>query len=111
MSESIFAPVFHEDPRYYVMGKGHNFFKRAIYAGTRVIITRTDDGHTTPNFSLLAGDAAGAALTTTYYPPANTSFSEGAKTFGGSLGGSALGFVVTEFLDDALHFVHLRKAE
>src|SRR5438552_16667252 len=44
-SNSLFAPLFHEDPRYYVMGAGHPFFKRLVYAGTRAIITRTDSGH------------------------------------------------------------------
>jgi hypothetical protein len=110
-SESIFAPLFHEDPRYYKMGRGHGFVKRVVYAGTRVLITKTDGGRTTPNLALLAGNAAGAALTVTYYPPKNTTFSEVASTFGGSLGGSALGFVVTEFLSDALQAVHLKKAE
>lgn len=108
-SDSLFAPVFHEDPRYYIMGRGHNFFKRVIYAGTRVIITRTDSGHTTPNFALIAGNAAGAALTIPYYPSKNTSFSEVAQTFGGSLGGSAIGFVVDEFIVDALIDLHLKK--
>jgi hypothetical protein len=108
-SESFFAPVFHEDPRYYIMGAGHPFFKRLVYAGTRVLITRTDGGHTTPNFSLIAGNAAGAALTVTYYPAKNTTFSEVAQTFGGSLGGSALGFVVDEFIVDALVDLHLKK--
>ena len=110
-SESVFAPLFHEDPRYYKMGRGHSFFKRVIYSGTRVLVTKTDGGRTTPNLALLAGNAAGAALTVTYYPSKNTTFSEVASTFGGSLGGSALGFVVTEFLSDALQAVHLKKAE
>jgi hypothetical protein len=110
-SESLFAPLFHEDPRYYVMGKGHNFFKRAIYAGTRAIITRTDSGRSTPNFSLIAGNAAGSALTIPYYPSQNTSFKEVASTFGGSLGGSALGFVVDEFIVDALVELHIKKRQ
>jgi len=109
--DCLFAPVLHEDPRYYIMGRGNNFFKRVIYAGTRTIITRSDSGHTRPNFSLLAGDAAGAALTVTYYPAKNTSFTEVAETFGGSLGGSALGYVVTEFIGDALQYAHLRKKD
>ena len=110
-SDCFFAPVFHEDPRYYIMGRGNNFFKRAFYAATRTIITRTDSGRTTPNFSLLAGNAAGAALTVTYYPSKNTTFSEVAQTFGGSVGGSAIGFVVTEFVADALEYVHLKKRD
>jgi len=110
-SNSLFAPLFHEDPRYYVMGAGHPFFKRLVYAGTRAIITRTDSGHTTPNFSLLAGNAAGSALTIPYYPAQNTSFKEVAETFGGSVGGSALGFVVNEFIVDALIDLHIKKKQ
>lgn len=110
-SDCFFAPVFHEDPRYYIMGRGNNFFKRAIYAATRSVVTRTDSGRSTPNFSLLAGNAAGAALTVTYYPAKNTTFSEVAQTFGGSVGGSAIGFVVTEFVADALEAVHLKKRD
>jgi hypothetical protein len=107
----LFAPVFHEDPRYYIMGRGNNFFKRTAYAATRAIITRTDGGRTTPNFALLAGNAAGSALTVTYYPSLNTSFTEVAKTFGGSVGGNAIGFVVTEFIADALQYAHLKKRD
>jgi hypothetical protein len=108
-SHSVFAPIFHEDPRYYVMGPGHPFLKRLIYAGTRVLITRTDSGHSTPNFAFIAGNAAGSALTMTYYPAKNTTFSGVAGTFAGSLGGSALGFVVNEFTVDVLADLHLKK--
>jgi hypothetical protein len=110
-SNSLFASLFHEDPRYYVKGAGHPFFKRLVYSGTRVLITRTDSGHTTPNFSLLAGNAAGSALTIPYYPAKNTTFGEVAETFGGSLGGSALGFVVDEFIVDVFIKLHIRKHE
>jgi hypothetical protein len=111
LSNSFFAPIFHEDPRYYVMGPGHGFIKRAWYAGTRVLVTRTDSGHSTPNFSLLAGNLAGSALTIPYYPPLNTSFKEVMITFGGSIGGSALGFVVDEFIVDALIDLHIKKKQ
>jgi hypothetical protein len=110
-SDSLFASIFHEDPRYYVMGPGHPFFKRFFYAGTRSIVTRTDSGHSTPNFALFAGNAAGSALTVTYFPAKNTTFSEVAQTFGSSLGGSALGFVVDEFIVDALVDLHLKKKQ
>jgi hypothetical protein len=109
--ESLFAPLFHEDPRYYIMGKGHPFFKRLVYAGTRSIITRTDSGHATPNFARLAGNATGSALTIPYYPAQNRTFSAVASTFGGSLGGSALTFIVDEFLVDALVDLKLRKKQ
>jgi hypothetical protein len=108
---AIFAPVFRTDPRYYKMGPGHNIVRRALYAATRTLITKSDDGRTQPNYSLLSGNLAGAALTNAYYPSTNRGFTETAKTFGNSLGGSAVGFVVTEFLDEALTFAHLQKLE
>jgi hypothetical protein len=111
LGNAVFAPLFHEDPRYYKMGKGHNPVKRAAYAATRALITRNDDGEARPNFSLLSGNLAGAALTNTYYPQMNQGFEQTAKTFGTSIGGSAIGFVVSEFLYDALDYAHLQKLE
>jgi hypothetical protein len=113
VSEAIFgtavlAPILHEDPRYYVMGSGHNFARRSLYAATRVLITRDDSGRTTPNFSLIGGNLAGSALTNAYYPSTNRGFSQTAMTFGNSLGGSAIGFVISEFRDDAFRIVHLK---
>jgi hypothetical protein len=110
-SNSVLAPLFREDPRYYRMGKSKPFLSRVVYAGTRVLITRTDGGRATPNLSLIGGNLGGSALTVTYYPERNTSFTEVLTTFGGSLGGSAIGFEVNEFLADALQLVHLKKHE
>jgi hypothetical protein len=110
-TDAVMASVLHEDPRYYKMGPGHNFFKRAVYAVTRPIITRTDGGRTTINFALLSGNLAGSALTQAYYPPVNRGFSQTMQTFGGSLGGSAVGFAVSEFLGDVLQTIHLKKPE
>ena len=108
-SEGVLASVLHEDPRYYQMGSGQNFFKRVVYAGTRPIITRTDSGHLTPNLALLGGYLGAAALTKTYYPDVNQGFNQTLQTYGGSIGGAALGFVVTEFLSDTLQILHLKK--
>jgi hypothetical protein len=107
----IFAPLFHEDPRYYKMGKGNKGYKRIAYAATRALITRSDDGHATPNYSLISGRVVGAALTNTYFPQRNCSFSQTAETFGTSMAGAAFGFIVTEFLDEALEIAHLKKPE
>jgi hypothetical protein len=111
LGNALFSPIFHDDPRYYKMGSGHNIVARTLYAGTRAVITKSDDGRTRLNYSLLSGHLAGAALTNTYYPSVNRGFEQTAKTFGTSMGGSAFGFVVTEFLDDLLTFAHLQKLE
>ncbi|MDW5264841.1 MULTISPECIES: hypothetical protein [Acidobacteriaceae] len=110
-STSILSAALHEDPRYYKMGRDHSFARRAVYAATRVLITRTDSGRATPNLSLIGGNLAGAALTNAYYPPLNHGAKQTMLTFGSSLGGSALGFGVSEFLDDALQFAHIKKSE
>ncbi len=74
-------------------------------------ITKNDDGRPTPNFSLFAGNAAGSILTNAYYPQQNRNVKDTAETFAGSIGGSALGFVVSEFLSDTLEVIHLKKTE
>ena len=107
---SILAPLLHEDPRYYKLGKSHSFGARLVYAGTRALITKTDNGHLTPNIQSLGGNLAGSYLTKAYYPDFNTTNSEVLKTFGGSVGGTALGYVVTEFLPNFLQFIHLQPA-
>jgi hypothetical protein len=111
LGNAIFAPIFHEDPRYYKMGKGHNPVKRTLYAATRALITRSDDGTPRPNYSLISGNLVGSILTNTYYPQLNQGFGQTALTFGTSIGGSAIGFVVSEFLYDGLEYAHLQKLE
>ena len=106
-SDSILAPILHEDPRYYRVGNRKNFIYRLFYAGTRPLITRTDGGRSTINLAQLGGNLAGSVLTQAYYPPPNTSFTESMKTFGGSVGGSALGDVVSEFFSGVFSSLHL----
>lgn len=110
-SDSIMSSVLHEDPRYYKMGAAHNVFKRTVYAGTRTLITRTDGGRSTLNLAYLSGNLAGATLTQAYYPPINRGFSQVLQTYGTSIGGGALGFLSSEFLDDILRGLHLKKAQ
>lgn len=110
-STSVMAPVLREDPRYYRMGRGHSITHRAVYAVTRVFITKTDSGHATPNLALFAGNLAAATLTNAYYPSRNRGTSQTMLTFGASLGGSMIGFGVNEFLGDALQLAHIKKSE
>jgi hypothetical protein len=108
-TDSIFAPLLHEDPRYYVEGPQYGFIRRTLYAVTRPLITRTDSGHSNVNGALLLGYAASSALTYTYYPQINRNFHDTASTFGGAIGGAALGFFVSEFSADVLQKLHIAK--
>ena len=105
---AVFDPIFHDDPRYYVLGRQHKLLNRAVYAATRVLITRTDSGHNTLNAPLLLGYAAAAGANMAYYPQRDRNFGDAATGYAGSLGGGVLGMEVNEFIGDALRLVHLR---
>lgn len=109
LSESVMAPLLREDPRYYRMGPGHNFFLRVVYAGTRPVITRTDGGRTTPNLALILGNAEGSALTNAYYPQVNRGMTQTMETLGLSIGGSAIGDVMGEFYGDVMRMFHKQQ--
>jgi hypothetical protein len=96
-TDAIFAPLLHEDPRYYVEGSGYGVLHRALYAATRPLITRTGGGRQTINGALLLGYASTSLLNNAYYPGVNRNARDNAEAFAGSIGGSALGFVLTEF--------------
>ncbi len=59
--------LFHQDNRFYTLGHG-GFGHRALYAATRVLITRQDDGDKMFNFSEIVGSGASAGVSTLYYP-------------------------------------------
>ena len=108
-TDAVFAPLLHEDPRYYAEGPQYSTIHRALYAVTRPLITRTDSGHKTLNGALLLGYASSSLLNNAYYPAINRNAHDTAIAFGGSLGGSALGFLISEFSSSLWHKVHLTR--
>ncbi len=108
-TDSVFSPLLHEDPRYYIKGPQYGFIHRTFYAITRPLVTRTDGGRTTINGALLLGYAASSALSYGFYPQDNQNPKDTAATFGAGLGGAALGFFVTEFSGDVLQLLHIHK--
>ena len=107
LTDAVFAPLLHEDPRYYVEGPDYSIAHRALYAITRPFVTRADNGRATPNTALLFGYAGASALSYTYYPRSNRNFHDTAATFGSGIGGAALGFAFTEFASPLLQKMHL----
>jgi len=106
-TDAVFAPLMHEDPRYYVEGPDYSIEHRAVYALTRPFLTRTDSGRATMNGALLLGYAGSTALSYSYYPQVDRNFHDTAATFGGSIGGAALGLIITEFGSPLLEKMHL----
>jgi len=69
MVAGLYPVLFHQDNRYYTLGHG-GFRKRALYAATRVLITRRDNGHKTFNASEIIGAGSAAGISSLYYPEA-----------------------------------------
>ncbi len=108
-TNSVMAPLLHEDPRYYQLGRGHRFLARFGYSVTRVLVTKTDAGAPTVNYAVLGGNLAGSALTQVYYPPTSRGFGEVMKTFGTSLLGQGVGDVFQEFILESAEFLQLKR--
>jgi hypothetical protein len=66
-TEFILPVAFHQDPRYYTLGRG-GAVKRTVYSLDRLAITRTDSGAATFNFSEVVGAGASAGISNLYYP-------------------------------------------
>jgi hypothetical protein len=109
-TDSVMAPVFHQDPRYYKLGPSHTIVRRTAYAVSRVLITRNDNGGTELNYSLLTGNLMAAALTNAYYPNVNRSFGQTATTFGTAMAGAAFSYFASEFVSGALEAIHLKES-
>lgn len=99
-SDAVLASILHEDPRYFRRGMEYGVWNRIGYALSRVVITRTDSGATSFNYSGMLGMGMGIALSNAYYPDASVSGKEVATRFGTSLMASALGNLLPEFWPD-----------
>jgi hypothetical protein len=106
-NDVVFSPMFHDDSRYYVMGEGHSFFKRAIYAASRVLITKASaTGRDRLNVPQLLSFAVAAGVNNAYYPDQDRGAASTARNWATSLGGAALGNEASEFLQDFIREYH-----
>jgi hypothetical protein len=104
----IFAlpTLFHEDERYYAMGKG-SFWKRAVYSSTRMFVTPDYHGRNTFNLAEILGRAISQGISVTYYPSQTRTPGAVAEKFGYALGRDALTNVFREFWPDiSVHVLH-----
>jgi len=104
----IFAlpTIFHEDERYYAMGEG-GFFKRGVYAATRILITPDYHGQNTFNASEVLGRGIAQGISASYYPAGDRTLGDIAVKYGWAMGRDALTNVFREFWPDiATHVLH-----
>jgi hypothetical protein len=96
VSRALLPMMFHQDPRFFRKEDG-SVGSRAIYAATRVFVTRTDTGRSTLNTSLLGGTAVSTALTNAYYPECNRNAADSTSRYGQAIGINMAVNVVREF--------------
>lgn len=95
---AVLPSLFHQDPRFFYKATGSKRSK-FLYAISRAVITRGDNGHQQPNFSGILGDLSAGAISNAYYPASDR---QGATLFLENsilaIGGDALNGLVQEFV-------------
>jgi hypothetical protein len=92
----LLPSMVHEDPRYFVKAFGGPR-SRILYAIERVVITRTDTGRNTFNWSGVLGGLMAESLANSYLPDAERTGGKTFSRFGIRIGFSALDNVVKEY--------------
>lgn len=109
MVEFIVPTLAHEDTRYYTLGHG-GFPKRAAYAISRVVVTRTDSDKRTFNLGEVLGAGAAAGISNLYYPRPERTLSNTISKWTVNVGIDAGTFVIREFWPDINHYLfHARS--
>jgi len=98
VSRVVMPAVFRQDPRYFYKGTG-SVGSRIIYAASRSVIRKGDNGRWQPNYSSILGSLVSGALSNVYYPAADRK-SAGLmlQNTAISLGAGAVGRLAQEFL-------------
>ena len=101
LTEGFLPVLFREDPRYFRMSTGP-VKKRLFYAISRIVVTRTDSGHSSFNYAEVLGNGISSTIGLAYYSDSRDakSFSENWAT---ALGTDALSQVLKEFWPDIKH--------
>jgi len=81
MTTAIFPSMLHEDPRYYQLGQG-SVAHRTFYSISRLVVARTDSGHSRFNYSELFGNALAAGISNVYHAPEDRTFGRNLSTLG-----------------------------
>lgn len=98
LTEGIMPVLLREDPRYFRLAQG-SIKRRTWYALTRIIVTRTDSGHSSFNFAEFLGNGIDAGIGLSYYSD-NRNVRDYTENWGTQLGTDAVSQVLKEFWPD-----------
>lgn len=109
--DAIYGNLFHEDTRYYIRGRRYGIKSRAIYAATRVFVTKKDAGGTGVYYSNIASIATSNALANLYYPTRDQGAGQTAQAFAMGFATNVLSNELKEFMGDAIALVFHKKQQ
>jgi hypothetical protein len=107
-TEALVPAVTREDPRYYTLGHG-GFFHRAEYALSRIVVTKTDSGGKSFNYSEILGNGMEAGLANFYYPPEERGLRNTTVNWAAQLEAASLNNIIREFWPDIRHKILRQK--
>jgi hypothetical protein len=99
MVGAVLPSLFHQDPRYYQLGRG-SVWHRAGYAAGRILVTRNDSGARRFNASEILGSAATAIVSNAYHPSGDRGLANTMTTWWSQVAYDATTTVVKEFWPD-----------
>jgi hypothetical protein len=73
--EFLLPAALHQDSRYYTLEHA-SFLKQGVYAVSRVLITRDDNGKEGPNYSEIVGAGAASGISDLYYPSSDRTWTK-----------------------------------
>ena len=98
LTQVLLPSLFKQDPRYFYKGTGSRT-SRMVYALSRAVIRKGDNGRWQPSYSGILGSLASGALSNFYYPAADRkSVRLTLENTAIGIGGAAAGRLAQEFL-------------
>jgi hypothetical protein len=94
---AILPSVFRQDPRYFYRGDG-TVRSRLLYALTRSVICKNDEGHWQANYSAIVGGLASAGISNLYHPSDRSATVLTIENTLAGIGTTAVTNVLQEFL-------------
>ncbi len=99
---AILTSWWHEDPRYYRMGKG-NIWKRGFWAASSSFWCKRDNGTWGPNYANVIGNLIGGTIANAYYPPSQQGIDATLDHTASVTAYGILGAEIIEFMPDIEH--------
>jgi hypothetical protein len=109
LTSAVLPTLLHQDPRYFELGdRGGGLLRRARYALTRSVVTRSRSGQAQFNYSEIGGNAIAAGLSNFYYTSSDRTATGTLTRWGMQVMWDTLSNEMKEFWPDIRRRIHRR---